>query len=198
MKARILRGGPDGTDLDVTGRTIESIARTRYGRDVQVRQEHSDLTDPGVIRWTVTRWVEAANAHSVLGTIVTWPTRPGPGRPPKHDEPTVRFPLRLPKSVHAEVTATAATSGRSVNDEITRRVIKGAPGMRQHIVTKTSRDYWSVETPDGTSLGDVLGGGPTRDTRFKAIRPEAADANPEAAPGAFFRTLEEAAAHLAS
>jgi Arc-like DNA binding domain len=129
MRARILL--PGGDYKDVTGRTAESIARTHYGRDAQVRQEHSDLINPSGTRWTVTRWVEAVNAHSVIGTIITWPTRPGPGRPQKHGEPMVRVPLRLPESVHAEVAATATEAGRSVNDELVTRVTRPSPSPRQ-------------------------------------------------------------------
>jgi hypothetical protein len=65
------------------------------------------------------------------------------------------------------------------------------------MITKTSRDYWSVETKDGKPLGDVLGGGPTLRTRYKAIHPDHAAMNPEVAPGAYFQSLEAAAAHLA-
>lgn len=66
-----------------------------------------------------------------------------------------------------------------------------------HKISETSRDYWAVATEGGKPLGDVLGGGPTRATRFKAISPENVSMNPEVAPGAYFTSLKEAAEHLA-
>ena len=68
---------------------------------------------------------------------------------------------------------------------------------RAHTVTEISRNYWSVETPDGARLGDILGGGPTADTRFKAISPRDGAIDPDSAPGTYFRSLAGAARFLA-
>lgn len=66
-------------------------------------------------------------------------------------------------------------------------------------ISKTSKDYWSVEdADDGYPLGNILGGGPTRGTRYKAITRRWAAADPEAAPArGYASTLREAAEILA-
>lgn len=68
--------------------------------------------------------------------------------------------------------------------------------MKQYKVSKTSHDYWNVEIA-GNSAGDVLGGGPTAATRYKAITPEDCAINPDQAPGVYFTSLQKAAAWLA-
>lgn len=54
--------------------------------------------------------------------------------------------------------------------------------------------YWTAYSPDGEETGNVLGGGPTRDTAFKSISLNNVGMNPEVAPGGYARTAEEAAA----
>jgi hypothetical protein len=55
--------------------------------------------------------------------------RRGRGQPLKHGEPLVRFPLRLPQSLDAELRVAAERAGRSLNDEIVLRCSAGAPGV---------------------------------------------------------------------
>lgn len=62
-------------------------------------------------------------------------------------------------------------------------------------VKEVSHDFWTVIF-DGQEIGTVVGGGPTRDTRFKSIRPSQAAVNPDYAPGGYSRTLRGAVESL--
>ena len=119
MRATIILDG--GTREQVTGRTVESIARTRFGRRATVRRRHDDLIDPPTTTWTVMEWVDAANAHSTLGRIVTdnpEPPKRGRGRPRVSD---VRIVISIPSVLLAEIDAAAQAAGRSRAEEIRQR-----------------------------------------------------------------------------
>lgn len=62
---------------------------------------------------------------------------------------------------------------------------------------RVSGEYYEVHDEQGREIGTVLGGGPTRDTRFKSISPDDVGIAPLCAPGGYSPTLEEAAALLA-
>lgn len=71
---------------------------------------------------------------------------------------------------------------------------KGEKGMAT--TARVSDDYWEVYLGE-REIGTVVGGGPTRDTAFKAISPLNVAMNPDEAPAfAYARTLEEAAEAL--
>lgn len=62
---------------------------------------------------------------------------------------------------------------------------------------ETTPDYWKVLDRQGRHAGDVSGGGPTRDTRYKAINKNDEWMNPDAAPAAGYGTTpEDAGAYL--
>lgn len=58
------------------------------------------------------------------------------------------------------------------------------------------RETLGVNGPGGRDLGNVVWNGPTVNTRFKAVFPEYGYMNPDEAPGAYFRSLNEAAKYL--
>jgi hypothetical protein len=119
LRARILDGGEP---RDVRGRSLESIARTHFGRDAEVRCEHSDAVEPGVVRWTVLRPTLGGSAYTIIGRIVTHPDR-SPGRPAKPTEGTSNVLVRrLPDDLKAELEQAARTAGRSLGEEIIRRL----------------------------------------------------------------------------
>ena len=57
---------------EVRGKSVESIARTHFGRRVEVQREHDDAWKPTVIRYTVLRYDKRLNANHVLGIIVEY------------------------------------------------------------------------------------------------------------------------------
>lgn len=118
MRAQIARDGHDRQD--VTGRTVDSIARTHFGKNAVVRPVHDDLVDPPTTTWTVIEWWPedaGGNTYSVLGRIIT--TNRGRGRPSTHPVPrTEKVLLRLTPAEKRQLASMAQSSGRSVNDEI--------------------------------------------------------------------------------
>ena len=119
MRAVIVYDG--GGREDVTGRTVESIARTHFGKNATVRPIHSDLFNPPTTTWTVMEWKAQVNSYSVLGRIVT--SNRGPGRPAKTSEGTSNVLVRrLPADVKAEIEAAAQAAGRTLSEEIAMRL----------------------------------------------------------------------------
>ncbi|MBB5076426.1 hypothetical protein [Nonomuraea endophytica] len=55
---------------------------------------------------------------------------------------------------------------------------------------------WAVYDREGTLCGHLVGDGPTRDTRFKAIVAADEPASPDDVPSGFGITLHDAGAHL--
>lgn len=58
-------------------------------------------------------------------------------------------------------------------------------------VALVSDNYWAVVEGE-TQIGCVVGGGPTEDTKYKAVGPSNVAMNPDVAPGGYARTLSEA------
>ena len=69
------------------------------------------------------------------------------------------------------------------------------PSMNAITTDKVSDDFWFVMEGE-VRIGTVVGGGPTAQTRFKAIAMSNDAIDPDAAPGSYHRTLNEAAASL--
>lgn len=75
-----------------------------------------------------------------------------------------------------------------------REWLRANPGALERVGV---HNYWTVTDRDGNYAGDVLGDGPTKETRFKAIHVNDQWMNPEEAPAVAYGTSkEEAAAHL--
>jgi hypothetical protein len=55
---------------------------------------------------------------------------------------------------------------------------------------------WAVYDRAGRLCGHLVGGGPTRETRFKAVIAENESMAPGSAPGSYGITLHDAGAHL--
>ena len=121
MRARII---VRGQTEDVTGRTVESIARTHFGRDAEVIPEHSELFDPPTTTWTVVSPApHPGSGRPVHGRIVT--DNRGPGRPVKPRAGTADVLIRrMPLALKAEIESSARGAGRSLSEEIINRLCR--------------------------------------------------------------------------
>lgn len=119
MRARII---VRGKVTEVTGRSVESIARTHFGRDAEVTRDHSELHDPPTTTWTVSTPAQyPGGGRPVHGRIVT--DNRGPGRPAKPREGTADVLVRrMPATLKADLEMAAKSAGRSLSDEILHRL----------------------------------------------------------------------------
>lgn len=119
MRATIVLDG--GHRFRVTGKAVESIARTQFGKRAVVTPVHDDLINPPTMTWTVMEWKPKCSAYAVLGRIVVDnldAPRRAPGRPRTVER---RIPIGFPADVLADVEAAAEAAGTSISAEVVRR-----------------------------------------------------------------------------
>lgn len=119
MRATIVLDG--GGRFQVSGRSVETIARTQFGKRATVRPVHDDLLNPPTFTWTVVEWRPKVDAYMTLGRIVVDNAdapRRAPGRPRMVER---RIPIGFPADVLADVEAAAKAAGSSISAEVIRR-----------------------------------------------------------------------------
>ena len=125
MRVTVIEGGVSRPER---GRSLESIARRVFGRDAEVRPEHSEVFAPEVAIWTATR-TDHHGTH-VLGKIVTGPRVNG--RPRITD---TRIIVGVRADTLADIDKAAADAGITRSEEARRRLARRVTAPR-HDVTR--------------------------------------------------------------